>query len=285
MEIRLLGQARSHERAVRRLRHRLQVRAGGEVSGGTGEDRDPHLGLAVDVVEPVGEPHEHVGTEGVARLGPVHREDHDVPVALDAAVLGTQVEQLGHRCTSGSSGAADTRTESNWARFVARITRMRIPHVALADGATCLSGPPHGYCDFLRREHPVAWVDHVEADGPGFWALTRSDDVMAVERDPETFSSYVGGAFIGPVDEGTRLMMINQDPPRHTRLRQLVSRMFTPRHIRSIEANVRAAAKEIVDRVAPKGEIDFVTEVAADLPLIVIAELIGVPQEDRHKVF
>jgi cholest-4-en-3-one 26-monooxygenase len=61
--------------------------------------------------------------------------------------------------------------------------------------------------------------------------------------------------------------------------------MFTPRHIRSIEGHVRAAAKEIVDRVAPKGEIDFVTEVAADLPLIVIAELIGVPQEDRHKVF
>jgi len=162
---------------------------------------------------------------------------------------------------------------------------MRIADVNLADGATFLSGPPHDYFDFLRREHPVAWVDHAELDGPGFWVLTRWDDVMAVERDPETFSSYTGGAFIGPVDEGTRLMMINQDPPRHTRLRKLVSRMFTPRHIRSIEGHVRAAAKEIVDRVAPKGEIDFVTEVAADLPLIVIAELIGVPQEDRHKVF
>jgi cholest-4-en-3-one 26-monooxygenase len=162
---------------------------------------------------------------------------------------------------------------------------MRIEDVDLADGATFLTGPPHDYFDFLRREHPVAWVDHAELDGPGFWALTKWNDVMAVERDPETFSSYAGGAFIGPVDEGTRLMMINQDPPRHTRLRKLVSRMFTPRHIRSIENHVRAAAKEIVDRVAPKGEIDFVTEVAADLPLIVIAELIGVPQEDRHKVF
>src|SRR5260370_26836393 len=80
-------------------------------------------------------------------------------------------------------------------------------------------------------------------------------------------------------------MMTTQAPPRHTRLRKLVSRMFTPRHIRSIEGHVRSAAKEIVDRVAPKGEIDFVTEVAADLPLIVIAELIGVPQEDRHKGF
>jgi cholest-4-en-3-one 26-monooxygenase len=162
---------------------------------------------------------------------------------------------------------------------------MRIDDVDLADGRTFLAGPPHAYFDFLRREHPVAWVDHAEPDGPGFWALTRWDDVMAVERDPETFSSYQGGAFIGPVDEGTRLMMINQDPPRHTRLRKLVSRMFTPRHIRSIEDKVRAAAKEIVDRIAPKGEIDFVTEAAADLPLIVIAELIGVPQEDRHRVF
>ena len=168
---------------------------------------------------------------------------------------------------------------------MARLARMRIADVDLADGATFLSGPPHAYFDFLRREHPVAWIDHVELDGPGFWALTRWDDVMAVERDPETFSSYTGGAFMGPVDEGTRLMMINQDPPRHTRLRKLVSRMFTPRHIRSIEGHVRSAAKEIVDRAAPQGELDFVTEVAADLPLIVIAELIGVPQEDRHKVF
>ena len=185
----------------------------------------------------------------------------------------------------GSSGLAETRTDSNWARFVARLTQVRIADVDLADGATFLSGPPHYYFDFLRREHPVAWIDHVEADGPGFWALTKWDDVMAVERDPETFSSYAGGAFIGPVDEGTRLMMINQDPPRHTRLRKLVSRMFTPRHIRSIEEHVRVAAKEIVDRAASKSEIDFVTEVAADLPLIVIAELIGVPQEDRHRVF
>src|SRR6266511_3262030 len=182
-------------------------------------------------------------------------------------------------------GPTETRTDSNWARFVGRLAGMRIADVNLADGATFVSGPPHDYFDFLRREHPVAWVDHAELDGPGFWALTRWDDVMAVERDPETFSSYEGGAFIGPVDEGTRLMMINQDPPRHTRLRQLVSRMFTPRHIRSIEGKVRAAAKEIVGRAAPQGEIDFVTEVAADLPLIVIAELIGVPQEDRHTVF
>src|ERR1700730_1864910 len=182
-------------------------------------------------------------------------------------------------------GLTETRTDSNWARFVGRLARMRIADVDLADGATFLSGPPHAYFDFLRREHPVAWVDHAELGVPGFWALTRWDDVMAVERDPETFSSYTGGAFMGPVDEGTRLMMINQDPPRHTRLRKLVSRMFTPRHIRSIEGHVRSAAKEIVDRVAPKGEIDFVTEVAGRPPPILVRRTTGVPQEDRHKAF
>src|SRR3981081_1839131 len=131
---------------------------------------------------------------------------------------------------------------------------MRINDVDLADGRTFLTGPPHDYFDFLRREHPVAWVDHVEADGPGVWGLAKWDDGMV-------------GEFMGPVDEGTRLMMINQAPPRHTRLRKLVSRMFTPRHIRSIEGHVRTAAMEIVDRGAPNGDIDFVTDVAADLPL------------------
>src|SRR6266545_3466334 len=198
-------------------------------------------------------------------------------------VLRSSSSDIGR--TSGIGVGPETRTDSNLGRFAASLYEMDITDVDLADGRAFLSGPPHDYFDFLRREHPVAWIDHVELDGPGFWALTKWDDVMAVERDPETFSSYEGGAFIGPVDEGTRLMMINQDPPRHTRLRKLVSRMFTPRHIRSIEEKVRAAAKEIVDRAAPQGEIDFVTEVAADLPLIVIAELIGVPQDDRHKVF
>jgi cholest-4-en-3-one 26-monooxygenase len=162
---------------------------------------------------------------------------------------------------------------------------VQIHDVDLVDKRTFLAGPPHDYFDFLRREHPVAWVDHDESDGSGFWVLTGWDDVMAVERDPETFSSHEGGVLIEPVEAGTQLMLINQDPPRHTRLRLLVSRMFSPRHIRSIQDRVRSAAKDIVDRVAPKGEVDFVTEVAADLPLIVIAELLGVPQEDRYKVF
>lgn len=162
---------------------------------------------------------------------------------------------------------------------------MNVTDVDLADRTTFLNGPPHEYFEFLRREMPVAWVDHLEEDGSGYWVVTKWDDVMEVERDPELFSSNLGGTMIEPLGGGVELMMLNQDPPRHTRLKLLVSRLFTPRHIRSIEESIRVAARDIVDKVAPKGEIDLVTEVSAEMPLIVIAELLGVPQEDRHKVF
>ena len=74
---------------------------------------------------------------------------------------------------------------------------MRIADVDLADGATFLSGPPHDYLRLPPSRASRRLVDHAELDGPGFWALTKWDDVMAVERDPETFSSYTGGAFLG----------------------------------------------------------------------------------------
>jgi cholest-4-en-3-one 26-monooxygenase len=90
------------------------------------------------------------------------------------------------------------------------------------------------------------------------------------------------------VETDLRLMqqqLIHMDPPRHTQLRKLVSRGFTPRTIGRLEIHVRELAREIVDKIAEKGECDFVTEVAAELPLLVIAELLGVPREDRWKLF
>ena len=111
--------------------------------------------------------------------------------------------------------------------------------VDLADRRTFLDGPPYEHFARLRREEPVAWVEHEEPDGAGYWVVTRWDDVMAVERDPETFSSNLGGTMIEPLGGGVELMMLNQDPPRHTRLKLLVSRLFTPKHIRSIEASIR----------------------------------------------
>ncbi|MDP3768407.1 MAG: cytochrome P450, partial [Dehalococcoidia bacterium] len=94
-----------------------------------------------------------------------------------------------------------------------------------------------------------------------------------------------GGTTIADAQGGAELMMVNLDPPRHTKLRNLVSQGFTPKMIRRLEPHVREIATAIVDKVADKGECDFVTEVAAELPLQVIAELIGIPLEDRHQIF
>jgi cholest-4-en-3-one 26-monooxygenase len=147
-------------------------------------------------------------------------------------------------------------------------------------------GVPFEMFDLLREQAPVHW--HDEPDGPGFWAVTRYDEVCTVNRDVQTFSSWRGGALMWMDEEALqqqRLMMLNMDPPQHTRYRLLVNKGFTPRMIGTLHDRVRGLAREIVERVGAKGECDFVTEVAAELPLQVIAELMGVPMEDRSKVF
>ncbi len=159
--------------------------------------------------------------------------------------------------------------------------------VNLCDRDTYVGGVPHDIFEMLRREAPVFW--HPEDDGKGFWALTRYADVVTVNRDNVLFSSARGSALIGDLAreqlEQQRLMMLNMDPPMHTRYRLLVNKGFTPRTIGKLEERTRDYARGIIDRVAEQGECDFVTDVAAELPLQVIAEIMGVPQEDRHKVF
>jgi cholest-4-en-3-one 26-monooxygenase len=150
-----------------------------------------------------------------------------------------------------------------------------------------MSGVPHDGFDWLREHDPVAF--HPEADGIGFWSLISYGDVLRAGRDWETFSSGHGGAL--PVrpemtrpGSGVELMMINMDPPAHTRLRSLVNKGFTPRRVRLLEDHVREIAANLIDEALPKGEVDFVTEIASDFPLQVIMEMVGVPLEDRHKV-
>ena len=139
----------------------------------------------------------------------------------------------------------------------------------------------------LRRHAPVFW--HKEANGPGFWAVTKYHDVVAVSRNPRTFSSARRGVFtFDPVPEDLermQLMMLNMDPPKHTKLRALVNKGFTPRMVAHFEARLRARANDIIDRVAAKGQCDFVSEIAAELPLQAIAEIMGIPLADRHLVF
>ncbi|MGN6472936.1 MAG: cytochrome P450, partial [Mycobacteriales bacterium] len=140
----------------------------------------------------------------------------------------------------------------------------------------------------LRAEAPV--FHHHDPQQPnGFWAITRHEDVVFVSRNPELFSSREKTALITEMVEEQiaqqQMFMLNQDPPDHTRTRSLVNRGFTPRMIAKLEERIQDTCDEIVDQAVAKGEGDFVTLCAAELPLIVISELMGVPLEDRHKVF
>ena len=165
---------------------------------------------------------------------------------------------------------------------------MNLDTIDLTDKDVFVKDVPHDWFAALRREAPVYW--HPEPDGgPGFWCVTRYDDVVAVNRDNQTFSSARAAVFIWdlpPEDlEQQRLMMLNMDPPMHTRYRRLVNKGFTPRMIDELEQTIRRRTRAILDRVAPRGECDFVVDVAAELPLQVIADILGVPQTDRHKMF
>ncbi len=147
----------------------------------------------------------------------------------------------------------------------------------------------------LRRAAPVRWNPQPADMGfhdDGFWAVTKHRDVVAVSRDSETWSSYENGAIIRFLSGNTReqvelqrVIMLNIDPPHHTKMRGIVSRGFTPRAINNLRDVLHDRAQKIVKDAVEKGSGDFVTDVACELPLQAIAELIGVPQEDRHRLF
>ena len=154
--------------------------------------------------------------------------------------------------------------------------------VDLTDLDLYATGPPHEIFRRLRRESPVYW--NAEGDGSGFWAITRHADVLEVSRDPETFSSERRGIMI--FDEsfetsGRQRMMMEMDPPRHTHYRALVNRGLTPRRIMALEPFARRAFGEALDRALETGSCDFVSEIAASLPLQIITEMMGVPETDR----
>ncbi|TDD38409.1 cytochrome P450 [Nonomuraea terrae] len=157
-------------------------------------------------------------------------------------------------------------------------------HIDLVDrDVYATGGPPHDQLAWLRANSPVHW-HHGE---PGFWAVTRYEDVVHVSRHSDLFSSARRLALFDEVGEEQvamqRLMMLNQDPPEHTRRRSLVNRGFTPRAMNALEQHIRDICDDLLDKLS--GEVDFVTEVAAPLPLYVICELLGAPVTDRDKVF
>jgi cholest-4-en-3-one 26-monooxygenase len=148
----------------------------------------------------------------------------------------------------------------------------------------------------LRRAAPVWWSPKPRGvggfDDEGYWVVTRHADVVAVSRDSDNYSTWENTAIIRHQDgasreqiEVQRFVMLNIDPPQHTKLRGIVSRGFTPRAINNLRSALSARAERIVAEAIASGSGDFVTDVAAELPLQAIAELIGVPQDDRRKVF
>ena len=169
---------------------------------------------------------------------------------------------------------------------------MDLSQINLLDPENFVDGVPHEWFTYLRHHAPV--YKHPEPDGGrGFWVITRYDDVVAVNRDGQTFSSEQARGGVVVMDDRQAAqdltaqgrMMLTMDAPDHTRYRALVNRGFTPRMINTLHAPIRAMVTAIIDRALEKRECDFVTDIASELPLQVIAQMLGVPHEDRHRLF
>lgn len=145
----------------------------------------------------------------------------------------------------------------------------------------------------LREREPVTWIDEHPVDnwpaGPGFWAVWRHADVRHVLKRPKLFSSHLGATQIR--DPATpdalgyvRKMMLNMDPPEHSRIRGMLTRSFTPRTVARLAERIHVRARALIDRAADAEEVNF-TEVAADLPVSTLADVLGVPDSDRYLLY
>lgn len=174
---------------------------------------------------------------------------------------------------------------------------MELSDINLLDPDVFTKGVPHEWFTYLRTNAPVH--HHPEPEGPGFWVITKHEDVGIVGRDAKTFSSAAKRGGVVGLEEPTPQqraeleeqaaftgnMMLYMDPPDHTLYRHIVHDGFRPRMIWALEERIRERAQRILDEAVAKGSCDFVVDVAAELPLQAIAELLGVPMEDRHKLF
>lgn len=148
----------------------------------------------------------------------------------------------------------------------------------------------------MRRVAPIWWNEQPIGaggfDDGGFWVVTRHHDVKEVSRRSDVFSSLEKTALpryrdgtVGEQIERGKFVLLNMDAPHHTHLRKIVSRAFTPRAVEKLRAELGARAQQIARQAAEQGSGDFVEQVSAELPLQAIAGLMGVPQEDRKKLF
>lgn len=162
------------------------------------------------------------------------------------------------------------------------------------DPDVLLQGIPVTEFAELRKTAPVWWNEQPESffgDG-GYWVISRHEDIKAISRDGDLWSTNRKGAVMR-LPEGTtpdqldltKALLINHDAPEHTRLRKLVSRLFTPRAVVALEEKLAVAAREIVAAARDKESGNFVDDIAMGLPLLAIADLLGVPEADREKLF
>ncbi len=165
-----------------------------------------------------------------------------------------------------------------------------LPAIDLHDHRSYAGSQPHAAFDWLRANDPVHWHAEPADEGPGFWAVTRYDDVREVGRDPERFSSSPTIMIADPSDDtamGDHVMMLMSDPPVHTHMRRLLSREFTPRSARLLAPRVAELATQIVDTVIDRGtgSCDLVTDLAGEMPSFVIADILGIPLEDGRSLY
>ncbi len=160
--------------------------------------------------------------------------------------------------------------------------------VDLTQSALYADGFPHEVFASLRQNAPVMWQTFSEdlpgSHDDGFWVLSKHEDVQAVSRSPELFSSF-DGPQLSHQPEIAGEMLVSMDGSDHVRLRRLVSAGFTPRVVKRLERQIRQWAESIVDRAIQQGECDFVAEIAYKLPMHVIADIVGIPVEDRDWLF
>ena len=160
--------------------------------------------------------------------------------------------------------------------------------IDLLSPASFSSGQPHDQYRWLRDHAPVHW--HEDPDGPGFWVVTRFDDVWAVDRDFSNFSSEPTIMIQDPENGGVGgfgpyKMMLMMDPPDHTAFRKLIRSEFTLPAAKLRQDRIQALAKQIVDAVIDKGQCDFVADIAGEMPSFVIAELMGLPLQDGRELY
>jgi cholest-4-en-3-one 26-monooxygenase len=168
------------------------------------------------------------------------------------------------------------------------------PGFDFTDPDVLLKGIPVTEFAELRRTSPVWWNEqaaNIFGDG-GYWVISRHDDVKAISRNGDVWSTNRKGAVMRLPEsvtseqlDLTKALLINHDAPEHTRLRKIVSRLFTPRAVAALEESLAVCAREIVRAAAEKDSGDFVDDIAVGLPLQAIADLIGVPEADRERLF